>query len=268
MIDLLSPSELVLQITSIKVHDSSQFSYLDRASRSLNPNGSFPTFSYLEIKSFNKLIKSGIDFAVALKKKNFSFRFDVDALKSMMANSNLLENAPDYAIIIGLYSYISWYLRFFENQIIDDLEMILNFLLFIMPIHETKNIQKAHCLSASAFMHLYSDVIESTKLLECSPLFIPLVQFLTMNNDLPNSAFDLVLKTASRVIDPTSTKFTKETSYFVNSVVMIMRVCGARYPQPITTSIVFLLRNILLMSIKSFMELLPMTKKPHVISVW
>ena len=246
MIDLLSPSELVLQITSIKVHDSSQFSYLDRASRSLNPNGSFPTFSYLEIKSFNKLIKSGIDFAVALKKKNFSFRFDVDALKSMMANSNLLENAPDYAIIIGLYSYISWYLRFFENQIIDDLEMILNFLLFIMPIHETKNIQKAHCLSASAFMHLYSDVIESTKLLECSPLFIPLVQFLTMNNDLPNSAFDLVLKTASRVIDPTSTKFTKETSYFVNSVVMIMRVCGARYPQPITTSIVFLLRNILL----------------------
>ncbi|OHS93089.1 hypothetical protein TRFO_40620 [Tritrichomonas foetus] len=245
MIEILSPSELSLQIMNIKLHDSSQFSCLDRITRSLNPNGSFPTFSYLELRSFGKQIKEGIDFVIFLKKKNFSFRFDPESLNSMMSNPDILNNAPDYAVVIGLYSYISWYLRFVESRNVSDIELILDFLLFIMKVNNTK-VPKAHCLTTSAFMHIYSDVVETTYIEDVSILFTPLVQYLTMNDDLPQCSFDLLLKTATRVIDPTSTHFTKETTQFSNFMVMIMRTCGQRYPQPITTAIVFLMRNSLL----------------------
>ena len=195
-----------------------------------------------KVKEFQKAIITGIDDDVLLKKVKFDFEFQASPLKALLAEKSLLEDSETYVILIVLHSYLAWTIRF-KSHNCDDIGLILDLLLMIMPIKDNKTVPRTRILAASAFMRLFSDVIESTGLHDVSQLFSPLVRFLTLNDDLPQEAFDLVLKTGNRVIDKSSQVFTKDTCLFSGFFVMLIRSCGSRYPSFITKAIVSLMRE-------------------------
>ncbi|OHT04387.1 hypothetical protein TRFO_28088 [Tritrichomonas foetus] len=246
MIEFLSPNDLCYSIVSTKLHDNSQFTNLDKSLKKLHPSGSFPILNFINMKQYQKDHKNGVDFLVSLNKYSFSFPINTECLNLLRSNPNYLQTSPDYVVIIILHMYISWYMNFIRNHSTTDIDILLQSLLYILPIKNCKNIGKSRIYAASAFMHIFSDIVESTYLKDATVLFSPMVEFLTMNNDIPQFSFDIILKLSNRIIDKNSSNFSKETSQFVNFVVMIIRTCGKRCPQYITTAIVFLMRNSLI----------------------
>lgn len=247
MINFLSQNELCYSIFSIKLDDNNQFSSLRPQLKELVPKGKFPIINF---KKYASDYKNGVDFFILLKKHSFSFRFYTEFLDELSRPENQSINeivtAPDYIVLIVLHSFITWYINFIQNHSTKDILILLQCLLRIMNFKNCRVVSKNRIYAASAFMNAYSELVESTYITNITDIFPPIVEFLTMNSDLPQNAFDLLLKLGNRIIDPTSTKFTKDMYHFVNFVVIIIRTCGPRCPSYMTSVIVSLMKNSLI----------------------
>lgn len=247
MITFLSPNELSYAIFSYKLDDRNQYSNLRPCIKELIPKGKFPLVNF---KKFQEDHKNKIDFLISLKKNDFSFPFNADCFTHIFKPNTFsfpeTTQSPDYFTLFILYSYLGWYLNFIQKHDTKYVEIILQALLVIMDIKTCKVVTKSRVLAASAFLHIYSETVESSDLLDVTKLYPPLVQYLTMNNDLSEAAFDLLLKLGNRVINKSSKTFTAETSQFCNFVVMIIRTCGNRLPSYVSNVIVSLMTSSLL----------------------
>lgn len=247
MLHYLHQNDLCYSIFSCKLDDHLQFSNLRPKLQSLIPKGKFPILNF---KKYQNDYKSGADFLVLLKKYKFSFPFDKDFLNELARKENHSVNetltSPDYIVLIVLHFYITWYVNFIQNVSLSDTLTLLQNLLLIMNIKNCKFIDNNRLYAASAFINAYSKITESNILTNIVDILPPIVEFLTLNNDIPQNSFDLLLKLSYKVFDPSSTKFTKEMSHFVNFILIIVRTCGSRCPDYITTGIVTLMSKYLI----------------------
>lgn len=244
MQEFLAPERIAEEILGIRFKDNREYSSLPPELKSIYPS-SFPAVSSAKIKDFQKAVSTGMDFVLALRKIKFAFEFRASELKQFSVNREWLENSKTYFILIVFHSYLSWEIRFHSGNC-DDVSLLLDLLLSLMSVKDSPAIPQTRSLASSAFMHIYSKLIESPVISDVSQLFSPLVRFLTLNDDLPQDAFDLVLKTGNRVIDKTSPVLAKEVSSFVSFFVMIVKSCGPRYPTSITTNIIHMMREALI----------------------
>ena len=242
--DLPKASEICAAILSRKMRDDVQYQSLPKELAVVFKDRKFPVSAAGKIKRLKKTPVEEISVNTLCQTIKFEIKFDE---KLLAVAKRGLEVCPDYCALIILYYFIAFVEKVQISGDISHYKVVLEALQELVRCSECKD-QKLAVLAVSAFVHAYSAVANAPTLSldsveDWTGLFTAMTGFLTSNPELPEVAYNVVLLTLDRVIDPRNVELSKIGHAFLNFLNIITSV--AKMPAFASAGIVHAIRPLI-----------------------